>query len=161
MLLNVAILTGSISIGVLVFTQASKFIVEHRKKKQIEKMHLISIKSELEMNKDICIMILNHPEDIRTLGFRFIDDIWKNADKSVVFEKNMPSSKILKLYTKIQYFNFLLERRRIIQEQKDYSDTDEVAALERQEMFLLVKELKSLIEDTLQEFPLLRISYSF
>lgn len=147
----VALITALVTITVFFFTKVIESISKYKDKKRNDRMHIMSIKSEMEINLYICNKMLDHPKDIRTLGFRFIDSTWNNADKSVIYTKGIKSEKILDIYSKIQQFYLLTERRKAIQEQGDYPSAEKVLQIERNEMFNLVKELKAVLEEKLDE----------
>lgn len=145
------LITTLVTIIIFFFTKVIDSISKYKEKKRNERMHIMSIKSEMEINLNVCAKMLDHPKDIRTLGFRFIDSTWNNVDKSVIYTKGIESDKILDIYSKIQQFHLLTERRKAIQEQKDYPNATKVLEIERNEMFVLAKELQTSLKETLND----------
>ena len=149
-----ALITASATLAIFLVTKIIEFFSAYSDRKRTRRMHLMAIKSELAVNWETCKAMLSSAAVPRTLGFRFLDDAWKSADRSVIYFKGIPTEDILKVYVMIQHYHLLVERRAAIRDQKNnYPNAEAVISTERDEMINIAKNLRDKIEITLQQFP--------
>jgi hypothetical protein len=149
-----AVIAAAASLAIFLLTKVFEVIAAYRERKRSEFAQLMSIRSELEVNQSIAHALLSSAKVPRTLGFRFIDDAWKTTDRSVLYLRHVPGRAVLKIYAMIQHFHLLVERREAIRDQGNhYPNTEEVVAIEREEMISIARSLRDEIAATLQKFP--------
>jgi hypothetical protein len=139
----ISIITASASIIAATLTYLYKLLSEISGRKRQEKMFLMTIRNELIVNHALSKAV---EKDTRTLGFKFIDDVWSSSDTSVIYGHGIPTEKILEVYSNIQVFNILNVRYLLIKEQEDYRNKQHQLAVEHAEMVALSEKIGKEIE---------------
>jgi hypothetical protein len=141
-----AVITASASIIAVALTYLTKLLTELADKRRQDKMHLMSIRNELAVNKVLSAAIEKHT---RTFGFKFIDKVWSSSDTSTIYRTNVPSDLILEAYSKIQLFNTLNDRYSLISENENYLSKDQMLFQEHAEMVAIAEDISRIIDSIL------------
>lgn len=149
-----AIVAASVSLTIFLITKVVEIVVAYRERRRSDFAQLMGIRSELEINLEIAKALLSSADVPRTLGFRFVDDIWKATDRSVLYLYNNLAPDVHKAYATIVRFHLLAERRAAIRDKGNkYPNAEKVISIERNEMIELAKSIQTDIPIALKKFP--------
>ncbi len=149
-----AAVTAAVALLVFVLTKVFELRVAYQDRQRANAAQLMGIKSELELNLEIAKKLLSPASEPRTLGFRFVDDVWKSADRSVLYMGKSLAPDIHAIYAKIIHFYLLAERRAAIRDPaNNYSSAEDVIKIERNEMINLARSLEETIPLVIDKLP--------